>query len=99
MIEVVRQVSEKCTLRFQFGDDFERFIDAEVSRVWAIAQSVEDQHVEIFQVRPAHVRDAIHISAISEAAELETKGAKLRVHQIERQHPFAEGVKRLAGTD
>src|SRR5262245_45649053 len=73
IVEVRMQIGQDRPPRLECLDKLERLVDAEVRRMWLVAERVNDPDIEVGERREALGREPDQIAGISEAAEAEAE--------------------------
>src|SRR5579864_1430893 len=75
--QIVTNVREKCALRLQPLHDAQRVLHRRMRRVRLVAQCIQKQNIEVFQLRQRRYRDLTMVGQVSRRAK--TKAINLRV--------------------
>src|ERR1700691_508016 len=98
VIEIGMQVGEDRAPRTYDLDPRQGLVEAEMGGVSAIAQGVDDPHVQASEKRAACLGNAFHIRGVSERPEAKAERADIAVVEIER-HRLDGATRALDATD
>ncbi len=96
VVQVMANMGQVGHLGSDSLDNFQGFVDAVMGRVRLIAQAVQNQNVQSFQVLPRFVRNKVGVGTVSHVAETKSKYLKVRTMlQTDRLNLRSQNLKRF----